>query len=148
MKCNSCLVLYSRIVLLLEDITEFLWYSHRYQRITQNINEPIHPTRTKQWRVLQFEIKEPESSCPASLYIVHEIIQAISYNPIYHWTNMSWNLYVSVGWCVAHSCTVNESLVENVNFYFLAPLSQILQMLHFDANPITIGYLVTELWRI
>ena len=39
----------------------------------------------------------------------------------------------------------NESLVENVNFYFLTPVSQNLIMLHFYANPITIGYLVTEL---
>ena len=42
----------------------------------------------------------------------------------------------------------NESLVENFNFNFLTPLSQTLKMLHFDANPITIWYLVTELWRI
>ena len=39
----------------------------------------------------------------------------------------------------------NESLVENVNVYFLTPLSYNFEMLHFDANPITIGYLVTEL---
>ena len=39
----------------------------------------------------------------------------------------------------------NESLVENVNFYFLTPLSQNFKMLHLDANPITNGYLVTEL---
>ena len=39
----------------------------------------------------------------------------------------------------------NESLVENFNFYFLAPLSHNFKMLHFDAHPITIGYLVTEL---
>ena len=39
----------------------------------------------------------------------------------------------------------NESLVENFNFYFLTPLSHHFKMLHFDANPITIGYLVTEL---
>ena len=39
----------------------------------------------------------------------------------------------------------NESLVENSNFYLLAPLSQNFKMLHFDANPITIGYLVAEL---
>ena len=38
----------------------------------------------------------------------------------------------------------NESLVENCNSYFLAPLSHNCNMLHFDANPITIG-LVTEL---
>ena len=39
----------------------------------------------------------------------------------------------------------NESLVENFNFYFFTPLSQNLEMHHFNANPITIGYLVTEL---
>ena len=39
----------------------------------------------------------------------------------------------------------NESLVKNFNFYFLTPLSQTFNMLHFDANPITIEYLVTEL---
>ena len=39
----------------------------------------------------------------------------------------------------------NESLVENFNFNFLTPLSYNFKMLHFDANPITIGYLVTEL---
>ena len=38
----------------------------------------------------------------------------------------------------------NESLVENFNFYFLAPLSHNFIMLHFDANPIAIGFLVTE----
>ena len=40
-----------------------------------------------------------------------------------------------------------ESLVENVNFNFLTPVSHDLKTLHFDANPITIGYLVmvTEL---
>ena len=31
-------------------------------------------------------------------------------------------------------------------FYFLTPLSQNFTMLHFEANHITIGYLVTELW--
>ena len=47
-----------------------------------------------------------------------------------------------------HICDMikgNESLVENYNFYFLTPLFQNLKMLHVDANPITIGYLVTEL---
>ena len=39
----------------------------------------------------------------------------------------------------------NESLVENLNCYFLTPLSYNLNMLHFEPNPITIGYLVTEL---
>ena len=39
----------------------------------------------------------------------------------------------------------NESLVENFNSYFLAPLSHNFNMLHFDPNPIIIGYLVTEL---
>ena len=39
----------------------------------------------------------------------------------------------------------NESLVENFNFNFLTPLSKNFKMLHFDANPVTIGYLVTEL---
>ena len=39
----------------------------------------------------------------------------------------------------------NEPLVENFNFNFLAPLSHNFKMLHFDANPITIEYLVTEL---
>ena len=39
----------------------------------------------------------------------------------------------------------NESLVENFNSYFLAPLSHNFNMLHLDPNPITIGYLVTEL---
>ena len=36
----------------------------------------------------------------------------------------------------------NESLVNNFNFYFLTQISHIFKMLHFDANPITIGYLV------
>ena len=35
----------------------------------------------------------------------------------------------------------NESLVENFNSHFLTPLSQNFNMLHFDANSITIGYL-------
>ena len=39
-------------------------------------------------------------------------------------------------------------LSKNFNFYFLTPLSQNFKMLHFDASPITIGYLVTELWSI
>ena len=39
----------------------------------------------------------------------------------------------------------NESLVENFNSYFLAPLSHNFNMLHFDPNHITIGFLVTEL---
>ena len=39
----------------------------------------------------------------------------------------------------------NESLVENFNFNFLTPLSENLEMLHFNANPGTTGYLVTEL---
>ena len=42
----------------------------------------------------------------------------------------------------------NESLVENVNIYFLTSLPQNFKMLNFDANPITIGYLVTELGRL
>ena len=36
----------------------------------------------------------------------------------------------------------------NFNFYFLPPLSYNFEMLHFDANPITNGYLASELWRI
>ena len=50
-----------------------------------------------------------------------------------------------------HICDMikgNESLVENFNSYFLAPLSHNSHMLHFDPSSITIGYLVTELWRI
>ena len=39
----------------------------------------------------------------------------------------------------------NESLVENLNSYFLATLSHHFNMLSFDPNPIQIGYLVTEL---
>ena len=39
----------------------------------------------------------------------------------------------------------NESLVENVNFYFLTQTSQNFKMLYFDANPMTIGHLVNEL---
>ena len=39
----------------------------------------------------------------------------------------------------------NESLVVNSDFYFLTPLSQNIKMLNFDVNPITIGYLFTEL---
>ena len=39
----------------------------------------------------------------------------------------------------------NESLVENFNSYFLAPLSHNFNMLHFDPNHITIADLVTEL---
>ena len=39
----------------------------------------------------------------------------------------------------------NESLVENFYFYFLSQLSETFKMPHFDANPITIWYLVTEL---
>ena len=39
----------------------------------------------------------------------------------------------------------NESLVENVNFYFFTPFSHEFKMLYFDANPITIGYLVAKL---
>ena len=39
----------------------------------------------------------------------------------------------------------NESLVENFNSHFLAPLSRNFNTLHFDPNPITIGYFVTEL---
>ena len=42
----------------------------------------------------------------------------------------------------------NESLVKNVNSHFLTPLSHTYKMLYFDANPITIEDLVTELWRI
>ena len=38
----------------------------------------------------------------------------------------------------------NESLVENFNFYFLTPPFHTFKLLHFDANPSTIGYLVTE----
>ena len=42
----------------------------------------------------------------------------------------------------------NESLVENVNFYFLTPLSHNFKILHFDANPIKYdwisGYIVMK----
>ena len=37
----------------------------------------------------------------------------------------------------------NESLVENFNYNFLTSLSGCLKMLRFDANTITIRYLVT-----
>ena len=40
--------------------------------------------------------------------------------------------------------TGNESLFENLNFYFLTPLSHNFKMLHCDTNPIMIGYLVTD----
>ena len=39
----------------------------------------------------------------------------------------------------------NESLVENLNSYFLAPHSHNFIVFHSDPNPVTIGYLVTEL---
>ena len=40
----------------------------------------------------------------------------------------------------------NESLVETkMSISIFLHLSQNFKMLHFDANPITIGYLVTEL---
>ena len=39
----------------------------------------------------------------------------------------------------------NESLVKKFNFFFLTPLSHNFKMLHFYANTVTIGYLVTEL---
>ena len=39
----------------------------------------------------------------------------------------------------------NESHVENFNFCFLTPFSHNFKMLHFESNPITIGYLVTKL---
>ena len=43
----------------------------------------------------------------------------------------------------------NESLVENLDLYFLTPCTfSNLQNASFDANPITIGYLVSELWMI
>ena len=38
----------------------------------------------------------------------------------------------------------NESLVKNVNSYFLAPLSYNFNMLHFDPNPITIGFIWSQ----
>ena len=52
-------------------------------------------------------------------------------------------------WCLFCICDMikgNESLVENFNF--LALLSHNFSMLHFDANPITMGYMLTELWII
>ena len=39
----------------------------------------------------------------------------------------------------------NESLVEHFNFCFLTPLSHNFKIINVDANPVTIGYLVTEL---
>ena len=39
----------------------------------------------------------------------------------------------------------NESHVKIINFQILTPHSGNLKMLHFDANPIRNGYLVTEL---
>ena len=36
----------------------------------------------------------------------------------------------------------NDSLVENFNSHFLTPLSHNFKMLHVDAKPITIRYLV------
>ena len=36
-------------------------------------------------------------------------------------------------------------LSKILNYHFLTPLSHNVKMLHFDANPITIGYLVAEL---
>ena len=50
--------------------------------------------------------------------------------------------------CTHNICDIikgNKSLVENVYFYFLTPLYHNFKMLHFDVNPITIGYLVTGL---
>ena len=39
----------------------------------------------------------------------------------------------------------NESLVENFNFNFLSLLSHNFNMIHVDATPITMGYMITEL---
>ena len=52
---------------------------------------------------------------------------------------------VGEGESICDTIKGNVILVENVIFYFLTPLSQNFKMPHFDANPITIGYLVTEL---
>ena len=38
----------------------------------------------------------------------------------------------------------NESIVEKSQFLLSEPLSHKFQMLHFDANPIKIGHLVTD----
>ena len=47
--------------------------------------------------------------------------------------------------CICDMIEGNKSLVENLNFYFLTLLSHNFNMLHVDANPITRGYMVTEL---
>ena len=39
-------------------------------------------------------------------------------------------------------------MLKIFNFEFTAPPSDNFKMLHFDANPIRIGDLVTELWAI
>ena len=50
--------------------------------------------------------------------------------------------------CICDTIKGNKSHVENFNSYFITSLSQNFKMLCFDANPITIGYLVAELWSI
>ena len=56
------------------------------------------------------------------------------------------NLYIIlVYFLICDTIKRNESLVENFNFYVLTPLSYNFKMLHFSANPITIGYPVSEL---
>ena len=42
---------------------------------------------------------------------------------------------------------IGFEIVENLNFYFLTPLSHNFKMLHFDANPITMdisGYRIMK----
>ena len=53
--------------------------------------------------------------------------------------------HIPVGIDICDTIKGNESLVENFNYNFLTPLSQHFKMLHFDANAITVAYLVIEL---
>ena len=50
--------------------------------------------------------------------------------------------------CIILIHPVQLQICDMINFNFLTPLSHNFKMLHFYANPITIGYLVTELWRV
>ena len=84
------------------------------------------------------------------LYVTHSSIN----NAILKWRcqtkcPLSFNVY-QPPFCFSTCTYVTRSshMSKIFNFEIFTPPSGYLKMLHFDANPINIGYLVTELWAI
>ena len=86
----------------------------------------------------QFSIGTLSLPISQKQYLWHQLI---SLDHICYFENITYITYVTWSREMSH-------VSKFFNFEFLTPLSDILKMLYFDANPTRIGGLVSELWAI